>query len=512
MRKWFNTLTIRRRVAVIIFATMASVLLLTSVIFGAVETVHISRTVTAELRSTARLVGSSAAAAIVFEAPDSVANLLKSLAFNPAISGVWLYRNDGTTFAKYKRPNAPHDNPNELLQKAQGAEDGVAYDLSNRLVYFSDSVVLENDVVGTVLLAVELSVFWHEIATFMFTALFVLGAMPPVGYVLAKWLGASILRPINDLSITMERVGSDGGLALRAHEHSQDEIGVLTRSFNSMLASIEERDRALAAHGVRLEAEVERRTTELVTARDTAEAASRAKTEFLSNMSHELRTPMNAVLGFAQLLDMDEDQSLSNDQLQSVTMILNSGEHLLNLIEEILDLSAVDSGHARLDIQPVPLRDILDQVQDLAVGLTREKNIQVRDVSKTQEPMLVLVDRQRLLQCILNLVSNAIKYNKDGGHVLLGFRHLEDGDVRVSVTDNGPGIPSDRQHQLFQPFNRLGAESSGIAGAGIGLTVTERLVEAMGARLGFKSELGEGSSFWIDLKRSTSEADISAEA
>ena len=239
----------------------------------------------------------------------------------------------------------------------------------------------------------------------------------------------------------------------------------------------------------------ERARTEkaLKEAKEEADRANRAKSEFLSRMSHELRTPMNAILGFAQLLEMEE---LTEDQQESVGHIIRGGRHLLELINEVLDISRIEAGRMSLSPEPVLLADVLCETIDLVRPLATDREVRVtsRDVSD----LYVLADRQRLKQILINLISNSIKYNRTGGSVTLSCE-ARDGRARILITDTGLGIPAERIEQLFTPFERLGAEQSTIEGTGLGLAVAKRLAEAMQGSIGVESVSGQGSTFWLEL-------------
>jgi CheY-like chemotaxis protein len=213
-------------------------------------------------------------------------------------------------------------------------------------------------------------------------------------------------------------------------------------------------------------------------------------------MSHELRTPLNAVLGFAQLLQLDD---LTPEQQESVGHIVKGGRHLLDLINEVLDISRIETGNLALSSEAVRVADLLDEALDLMSPLAAQSGIQLRREESEDGHVHVLADRQRLKQVILNLLSNAVKYNRTGGSVTIGSRRTDEGLLRVYVTDTGPGIPLDQQSLLFVPFERLGAAETSIEGTGIGLTLSRRLAEAMGGVLDLESVPGRGSTFWIEL-------------
>jgi len=242
-----------------------------------------------------------------------------------------------------------------------------------------------------------------------------------------------------------------------------------------------------------------------------AEASSRAKTEFLSSMSHELRTPLNAILGFAQLLRRDKKQPLSERHLDRVNQILNGGEHLLRLIEDILDLSRIESGGVSVSIEPLDAYQILEQLMPALDPLAARSQITITLADSPDDLPLVAADRVRLTQILTNFASNAIKYNRAGGSVQLRLAMSGRGHVRLLVSDTGIGIPHEKQGLLFQAFQRAGQENGSIEGTGIGLFIAQRLAQLMLGAVGFRSTLGQGSEFWVDIPIARMQESISSQ-
>ncbi len=242
----------------------------------------------------------------------------------------------------------------------------------------------------------------------------------------------------------------------------------------------------------------DRTQAELHEARDTATKAMRSPADFLSRMSHELRTPLNAILGFAQLLELDQ---LEDDQRAAVEHIVRAGQHLLSLIDAVLDMARIDATGIATWSEPVELSSVVDDVEVLLDQLAADAAVRLQVDRASLAGQCVIADPQRLAQVLLNLGSNAVKYNHRGGSVTFSARAIEPDRLRVEVTDTGVGIPPERYEELFVPFSRLGAEHSGIEGTGVGLALSKSLVESMGGTIGMLPASGGGSTFWIELQR-----------
>ena len=262
---------------------------------------------------------------------------------------------------------------------------------------------------------------------------------------------------------------------------------------------VQERTQALATTNEQLQQEI----VERARAEAEADRANQAKSDFLSRMSHELRTPLNGILGFAQLLQM---ASLAADQEESVAHILKAGRHLLALINEVLDISRIEAGRLQLSVEPVPIDDTLRGAIDLVRPLAAQRGIELA-VEVADDHRHVLADRQRLQQVLLNLLSNAVKYNRPRGAVTVSCEKRVEDRLRILVKDTGQGIPPGKLERLFTPFDRLGAEGTGIEGTGLGLALSKHLVEVMGGTLEATSQVGTGSTFAVELPLTAAPAD-----
>ena len=314
-------------------------------------------------------------------------------------------------------------------------------------------------------------------------------------------LSGRLTRPLTVLSKAMARA-ERGEADVRADVAGPRDIETMAHAFNSMIAALQERGEELQAHREHLEDLVRERTAELRTAKERAEVASQAKTAFLARMSHELRTPLNAILGYAQLLQMDK--GLSERQLLGINTIHGSGEHLLMLIIDILDLSQIEAGKIELHPSAIRPQAFLASIADIIRIRAEQKNLRFEFQCGAGIPAAVEVDEKRLRQILLNLLSNAVKFT-EAGHVLLKLELVHhDADARQArlhfeVQDSGSGIPEEEQERIFEPFEQAGDARSRAAGTGLGLAISRQLVRLMGGELLVESRVGVGSRFWFEL-------------
>ena len=259
-----------------------------------------------------------------------------------------------------------------------------------------------------------------------------------------------------------------------------DEIGNLSQTINELLDNFK------------------RTETDLGNAREMAERKNQAKTEFLSQLSHELRTPLNSIIGFAELSTL---QSLELTTKENIEQILHAGNHLLGLIDDLLDMSKLELGKYEISDECINVKGIIDDCLALVAPLARESHINLSVDCSDAENTFVNADYKRLKQVLVNVLSNAIKYNREGGFVRISCQFPEQGPICIKIQDNGRGIAADMLELIFEPYERGGVEHTSVAGSGIGLFLSRTLIQAMGGRIGVKSEEGKGSTFWLELNR-----------
>ena len=286
----------------------------------------------------------------------------------------------------------------------------------------------------------------------------------------------------------------------------------MVRKIRSYFTKIREMHDQLAISNVELEMakdKFEKQAGELVGmsedlhwAQIEAERARAAMGGFMSTMSHELRTPLNAILGFSQLMEYNKQAPLAPSQEEAVAIIKQSGGHLLDLINELLDLSKIEAGTFQVDFEPLDPKAIIGECVSLTSMQAKNADIELTDMTQDKALPQVLADGGRVRQVLLNIITNAIKYNSEHGTVRLDCRDIE-GFVVFSVTDTGQGLSAEQLETLFEPYARLGAEQTKIEGTGLGLTITKKLVELMGGEIGVDSVPGDGSTFWFKLKKLT---------
>lgn len=285
---------------------------------------------------------------------------------------------------------------------------------------------------------------------------------------------------------------------LADRDYATDYLQIFSSRASAELERIKA-DRKLLEQRELLTQMVDEQTEELRLSKEQAEAANRAKTEFLARMSHELKTPLHAIAGFTQLMKEETAGSLNSVYKEYVDSTLSASGHLKNIIDELLDFSVLEIGKLKTNIQSHGIKSITDDAIRMVSNKAREKEISIGYAAQAVDTASIMVDNARLSEIVINLLTNAIKYNVDEGSITIDIQPAADQYIRIAVSDSGPGIPKVEQAKVFEEFERLNADQDCIEGTGIGLAITKRLVEHMNGRIGLESRLGRGSTFWVEF-------------
>jgi signal transduction histidine kinase/CheY-like chemotaxis protein len=483
-------LPIARKLALLVAANTLVALVLISAVFSVGAVLKVYRDTQEELLTLAMVIGENSRAALAFGDRRSASDTLAGLRARPGIAAARLVDPQGVVFASYAA--APAEPPGSL-----SAPHRLVAALLPTTVRMRYPIAEDVATIGSIEIDAEISHVWLGLAQDLALIAMIAVALTALALFFGLRLHRIVTLPIITLASVSRHVSRQKDYGVRASKRGDDEIGALVDDFNHMLAEIEARDAALRAERETLERRVAERTAQLSVAKDEAERANAAKSEFLSRMSHELRTPLHAILGYAQLLGDEQEPPLAPQQADNVREILRAGDLLLAQVNEILDLARIESGRIELDMQAVPLAALATECMARVRPLAERRRIAItQDIAPD---LGVRADHGRLAQVLLNLLSNAIKYNRDYGTIHLGATPTNFG-LRIEVRDSGRGIAASQMAQLFRPFERLESSYDGIEGTGIGLALVKMLIEAMGGMIGVESEVGVGSCFHVELR------------
>ena len=513
-----RSLGTKLRLAILGTTLVALVLALGATIVYDLRTWH--RGWIGDVQTQADLLGHASADDLAAGNPRGAQDALATLHLQPRLRNGAVYDAQGRLFAGWHAGGSEAPPPT-LAQVDAADATHTSHDLQVRA-----PIVDQGRVIGTVTVRARDEID-ERIADYAAVSLGIILLALAVTWAVSGWLEKIVTRPLAAMTDIARDAVRDGMSSRRAAKLGEDEVGALVDAFNGLLAEIERRKaeqdvaaadkdlevaerRRVQQEVMRLNEELERRVhdrtaqleesnKDLLAATREAESANRAKSEFLSNMSHELRTPLNAIIGFGQLLSHEDTAAVGPERNRGfVQHIVDAGNHLLTLINEILNLAQIESGKVSISLEPVELREVLEECHALTRTASAQRGIRL--VFPMETAMVVNADRTRLKQVLLNLLSNAVKYNREHGAVIVECTAGDQGRIRVAVQDTGNGLTPDQLRQLFQPFNRLGLDNTTIEGSGIGLVLTKRLVELMGGTIGVRSTPGTGSTFWIDLR------------
>jgi signal transduction histidine kinase len=493
-QKYFLKMPLRKKIYFIIFSSSLVALVFTFLFFILLNSQKLKSNLIQEMRVLAEVIGNRSTAAIEFLDKPTATENLTALSARKSISGACIFDSFNQEFASYFRDKT------DVEKKCPFYHEKEIEFYDSAIVVFKD-IVLDGLRIGRIVLISDMQEL-NQI--YLLSALYALIAIIAgifLAYLVSRKLIKFITKPIMSLYGAAKSVTDDHNYNVTAQKKSNDELGVLVDAFNEMILQINVREKEIRKANSSLEDKVRKRTKEFEQAKTTAERANQAKSEFLANMSHELRTPMHAILSFAEFGSSEIESAPKEDIEKYFQKIQGSGKRLLALLNNLLDLSKLESGKMEYNIREnnifLPINHVVSEVQKLL----EEKRLSLK-ITSTETKITAFFDHEKVLQVVYNLVSNAIKFSAPTGQIEIEVRYTTNkSSVVISVKDTGFGIPEEELENVFDKFVQSSKTKSGAGGTGLGLSICREIINGMGGEIWAKNNPVGGAIFSFTLPK-----------
>lgn len=487
--KLFQNISIKNKIVGIILLICSVTLIIGFTIIGINDINSLKKNLLANAILNTQLVGDYSVASLTFDDNEGAEEILSKLKSLPNFMSGAIYDRNGLLFASYKKTNdifipPLYDDPDNLTNSEYNFESGI--------LTIEHPISYQNFNYGIIITKLDSSILIEKIKEYVIIMIGVFAGMIILSFILARRLQKPISKPLLDLAKLTRKISQEGNYDVRIERKSNDEIGVLYEDFNNMLQQI------LSREAARDKAE-----KNLLEAKLKAEESDQLKSAFLANMSHEIRTPMNAILGFTELLTMPDSAISSEEKQNYIKLIHNSGNNLLHLIDDIIDISKIEAGQLKIIPKECDVNQVLMDIYESYTEIKKQKgkeNIELSvNLAKTKQNVITLTDPLRLNQIISNLIDNAFKFT-DEGFITFGYEIQKSNTLLFYVKDSGIGMDKKKKELVFERFRKIEDDKTKLyRGAGLGLAICKSLIELLGGEIWVESYLGSGSSFYFTI-------------
>jgi len=487
--KLFQNISIKNKMITIILLVSTLTLIIGFTIVGISDIKTLKREMLLNTLMNTRLIGEYSVAPLTFDDNEGAESILSKLSTIPGVNKGAIYDRNGILFASYQKSDDIFVEP--IYEKPDDLDESNSTFTGSTLI-IEHPIVYENFRYGIIVVEIDSTSLTNKMKEYIFILIGILLGMIVFSFILANRFQKPISQPILELARLTRRISVAGDYSVRIERKSNDEIGVLYDDFNNMLQQIVHREEA------RDEAE-----KKLVEAKEKAEESDRLKSAFLANMSHEIRTPMNAILGFAELITMPDSEVTPEEKLNFIKLINSSGNNLLRLIDDIIDISKIEAGQIKIHKKECRLNQTLKDIQHSFLEMRKQQgkeniNILLNENAKNQN-LIIKTDPLRLNQILTNLIGNALKFTENG-FIEFGYEILNEDKLLFYVKDTGVGMERKKKNIVFDRFTKIEDDKSRLyRGAGLGLAISKSLVELLGGKIWVESAPNEGSTFYFTL-------------